>query len=490
MSLASTSGPVGLNKATPHSLLPYLRTQTASALNRLYQRPSSCLPVFRLLDPLSRQIVMNLLWLDSSMPITTMLSWITMEGQEAFDEAMVLLSALRILDTKDGNPSEKLLLSATFKRSLRQALTGGDTSASFGVPAEPEDHKTPPTVAALDGYAVERWETILHYMVSSGTGAPVRQPSLGVLHLLTEGKLMASWTGNPQNMRITSDGFQFLLHTPHEQLWQLLLQYLSLAEGRRMDPVEVLSFFFMLSTMELGWEYATASLSVTQQAMLEDLRDYGLVWQRKPKSRRFCPTRLATTLTSSLPSLPTSSAASTNTAATASETGATAEGFIILETNYRVYAYTNNPLQTAVLNLFVNMKARFPNLVVGMITRESVRRALTNGITAEQIISYLTTYAHPQMRKYNPLIPVTVQDQIRLWELERNRMKSDDGYLYTDFSSQGDYELLLDYAKRQGFVLWESAPRRAFVGRASGHASIKSFVEQKGMPAGNVHSYG
>ena len=25
------------------------------------------------------------------------------------------------------------------------------------------------------------------------------------------------------------------------------------SQGRRMDPVEVLSFFFMLSTMELGW---------------------------------------------------------------------------------------------------------------------------------------------------------------------------------------------------------------------------------------------
>lgn len=27
----------------------------------------------------------------------------------------------------------------------------------------------------------------------------------------------------------------------------------------------------------------------------------------------------------------------------------------------------------------------------------------------------------------NPLLPVTVQDQIRLWELERNRLKSSEG---------------------------------------------------------------
>jgi transcription initiation factor TFIIH subunit 4 len=107
-------------------------------------------------------------------------------------------------------------------------------------------------------------------------------------------------------------------------------------------------------------------------------------------SRRFSPTRLSTTLTSSSPPLPS---------AVGTGSGSKAQGFIVLETNYRLYAYTDNPLQTAVLNLFVSLKYRFPNLVVGSITRDSVKKALVNGISAEQIISYLTTHAHPQMRK-------------------------------------------------------------------------------------------
>ncbi|KAJ7138022.1 hypothetical protein C8R44DRAFT_340385 [Mycena epipterygia] len=52
------------------------------------------------------------------------------------------------------------------------------------------------------------------------------------------------------------------------------------------------------------------------------------------------------------------------------------------------------------------------------------------------------------MRKNNPLLPVTVQDQIRLWELEKNRLKSQEGYLYTAFTSPADYELVLNYAKQ------------------------------------------
>lgn len=95
-----------------------------------------------------------------------------------------------------------------------------------------------------------------------------------------------------------------------------------------------------------------------------------------------------------------------------------------------------------------------------------MKKALANGISANQvrnpsmpheinsltcfdsmqIISYIMTHSHPQMRKnvrctrfsrkrsthhvadiQNPIIPVTVQDQIRLWEMEKHRVKSEEG---------------------------------------------------------------
>ncbi|KAF7773172.1 hypothetical protein Agabi119p4_5339 [Agaricus bisporus var. burnettii] len=449
-------------KDSPHALLPFLQTQSQTTLTRLYQRPSSCLSVFRLLAPLERQIVMNLLWLESAIATSTMVAWIQRDGRKLYEEALGNLSRLHILP----NSAAKLALNFTFKTSLRQALTGGGTSGSFGVPAEKDEHSGP-SIKTLDSFALERWETILHYMVSSGTGQQPAKPSQGVLFLLQRSSLMSSFHGGP--LQITSSGFQFLLHSPHAQLWDLLLQYLHLAQERQMDLVEVLGFLFMLSTMELGREYLTENLSTTQGVLLEDLRDYGLIWQSKPKSRRFSPTRLGTTLTSSSPPLPTTISASSGPL----------DGFIVLETNYRIYAYTDNPLQTAVLNLFVSLKYRFPNLVVGMITRDSVRRALMNGITADQIISYLITHAHPQMRKNNPLLPVTVQDQIRLWELEKNRLKSSEGYLYTAFTSQADYDLVLNYAKQLDVVLWENAAKRCFFGSLEGHLRIKEFIERR-----------
>ncbi|KII89693.1 hypothetical protein PLICRDRAFT_39828 [Plicaturopsis crispa FD-325 SS-3] len=446
----------------PHALLPFLQSQSQNTLTRLYQRPSSCLSIFRLLGPVERQLTMNLLWLESAIPASTMAAWVIRENKRFYDSALGTLARLHILPKSN----VKLSLNPTFKSSLRQALTGGGTSGSFGVPADSEDKRTTPDIESLDNFALERWETILHYMVSAGPGQNPTKPSHGVLYLLERSGLMGSYHGS--SLQITSAGFQFLLHSPRAQLWDLLLQYLQ-AEERQMDVVEVLSFLFMLSTMELGREYSTENLSETQKVMLEDLRDYGLVWQRKGSSRRFSPTRLATTLTSSSPPLPSATSAGSGPK----------EGFIVLETNYRVYAYTDNPLQTAVLNLFVTLKYRFPNLVVGSITRESVKKALGNGISAEQIISYLTAHAHPQMRKNNPLLPVTVQDQIRLWELERNRLKSQEGYLYTSFTSQADYEFVLKYAKDVDVVLWENPAKRCFFGSLEGHANIKGFIERR-----------
>jgi len=84
-------------------------------------------------------------------------------------------------------------------------------------------------------------------MVSSGTDQQPSKPSEGVLFLLQRSGLMANFQYGRASvvqlsilttemcrgvLRITSAGFQFLLHSPHDQLWDLLLQYLHLAEVR------------------------------------------------------------------------------------------------------------------------------------------------------------------------------------------------------------------------------------------------------------------
>ena len=233
-----------------------------------------------------------------------------------------------------------------------------------------------------------------------------------------------------------------------------------------MTNIEVLSFYFMLGSLEIGQSYSKLNFTTTQKLILDELAEFGIIYHEE-SSPVFYPTRLATTLTSDASAL-RSAISSTNVD---NGTG----GFIILETNYRIYAYTNSALQISILQLFSTLKVRYPNMIAGKITRDSVRRAVAQGITADQIISYLDTHAHPQMRKTNPVLPPTVVDQIRLWQIEGERMRTTPGYLFKDFDDWQAYDRAVKYAKDVGVLEWKNDARGMFF--VNKMEQVASFVK-------------
>ncbi|KAM0787327.1 hypothetical protein ACM66B_003416 [Microbotryomycetes sp. NB124-2] len=461
----------------------FLDRLSASMVGRLYETPASCLSIFRLLPETSRHIILGILWSESGMRMHELALWVRdrrsdggqlgqrkhlRDSIEALRRLHIVSAdgALDALDQAAPLDQVTLTLDSKFRRNLRLALTGGGAHGSFGTPSKQYDDDV--DVKTLDSYAETRWEMVQHFMVASGIGG-IARPSDNVLRLLLRSGLMSSPNDSLQSMSITSRGFQFLLEDVNTQLWDLLLHYLTEAS----DVVRVLGFLFMLGSMVLGRCYSTEHFSQDELALLRDLSDYGLVYMPDPKGTHFHPTRLATTLTSSAPPLVSSRHQDEE------------QGFVVLETNFKVYAYTSNPLQIAVLSLFIHLKTRLPNFVTGQITRDSIKRGLTNGITADQIVSYLTTRAHPQMRAdaikegNASVIPTTVVDQIRLWQQEGQRVRSDEGYLYTDFSAQADYELVADYARDLGVTLWQSASSRRLFVTMSGHLQVREFIKRR-----------
>ena len=65
------------------------------------------------------------------------------------------------------------------------------------------------------------------------------------------------------------------------------------------------------------------------------------------------------------------------------------ERFLIVQTNFKVFAYTESRLFLAILSLFVNIEMKLPNLVIGALTHKSVRNAFLRGIKAKDISSFL-----------------------------------------------------------------------------------------------------
>lgn len=244
-----------------------------------------------------------------------------------------------------------------------------------------------------------------------------------------------------------------------------------------MSETDVLSFLFMLGSLELGQDYSTATLSPTQLQMLEDLTAFGVVYRSSKSSSTFYPTRLAVTLTSDSGALTTSSDNLSALCRPGVGQAPTNQGFIIIETNYRLYAYTNSLLQIAVLSLFTRLTTRFPNLVSGKLTKESITRAVRTGISSAQIISYLTSHAHPQMQKNTPFLPPTVMDQIRLWEYEGERVETTNGYLMREFSSEAEYRDLLGYAEALGVLVWRNDAKRMFF--IDQIEQIQSYLKKK-----------
>lgn len=225
-----------------------------------------------------------------------------------------------------------------------------------------------------------------------------------------------------------------------------------------MNEVDVMSFLFTLGSLEPGIAYSTSNLTPTQKIMLDDLSDFGLVYRPANNRTHYYPTRLATTLTSDAPALPNTSTTQTTTSvATDPSASAHEKGYIILETNYRLYAYTSTALPIAILSLFSQLQTRYPNLITARLTKQSTLRAISTGIRADQIISYLTTHAHPILRAHHaktggPVLPPTVVDQIRLWEREGNRMDATPGFLIKEFASKDEYQKAVAYAEALGVL--------------------------------------
>ncbi|OAP58906.1 hypothetical protein AYL99_06203 [Fonsecaea erecta] len=492
----------------------YLETLPGTQFYRLYRSPASALAIFRKrLSALAKSFVLMLLYMPRPLPVKQLEQFVKDTSRGEREHALDLLHRYHIFRDVTLNSTKAYALTPDFARSLRRALTGAGDSRSFGQVAR----------------VLRRWEGILGYMVGSSSipletanEQPAIEPAPGVIELLKAGHLIEVSGAyiHGQRARITKEGFAFVLQDINTQVWALLFLYVDNAEVFDMDKVDVLSFLFLVSSLELGLAYSTSTLDETQRRCLTDLVSLGLVYQPLSDdginpADYFYPTRLATTLTSdSASALSTTNLTigtslsqkySSSSGTTTPSGTVTQKGFIIVETNYRVYAYTSSPLQIALLSLFVNLRSRHPNLVTGKMSKASVQRAVQAGITADQIISYLTTHAHPQMRRHAqaeqaallargtataaqvqrtvPILPATILDQIHLWQLERDRMTTTPGFLFRDFSTRAEYEANCRYADETGVLVWkDDAKRLFFVTRLEG---VRAFMAERRATGGS-----
>lgn len=184
--------------------------------------------------------------------------------------------------------------------------------------------------------------------------------------------------------------------------------------------------------------------------------------------RRFFPTSLAVILTQpegssaatyaqmsqALARGAASSAGSSSSSSSAGGGGGPTSLAVIVEKNFKLYAYTTVDLHLALLALFAKIEVKLPNLIVATLTRRSVLAAMHKGISADQIRAFLRAHAHPAVTAQGLDVPENVVDQLFIWQAERHRVRYAGGALLSAFDSPEQFRGLLEYLLPRDGVLF------------------------------------
>jgi len=63
--------------------------------------------------------------------------------------------------------------------------------------------------------------------------------------------------------------------------------------------------------------------------------------------------------------------------------------------------------------------------------------------------------------------------------MEKNRLEATPGYLFRDFNTMQDFQMVLDYASELGWVMWSNKQKRMFFCRDEGKGTVIEFIRRK-----------
>uniref|UniRef100_A0A1D2ACB1 RNA polymerase II transcription factor B subunit 2 n=2 Tax=Auxenochlorella protothecoides TaxID=3075 RepID=A0A1D2ACB1_AUXPR len=398
-------------------IIEYLESLPTVKVAPLYTSSIICRVILQHLPPLAAQYVARLLLVPEGTSEALISSWPTREAATAHEVALETLVRLNLFQGYRDKLGQQLYrLHDAFRDHICASGSARGLAWNSSLQDVPRANVTPESIA---DYAQKRWEEILLFLVGSASTIPATSANsrtLDVPGLLVALGLMSN-DGPHHQPRITEAGFKYLLLDTFQQLWTLLRQYAAQVEGTEASLAVVLEFLLQLGSLGCR-PLVLQELPPVEQGLALDMCQLGLLMPSQHGTTRLL---LATPLARVL------AEGGTQPSGT--------RGFVIVETNFRVYAYTSSAVQQAILQFFVRCDVLLPNLFVGSITRESVLEALESGATGDQIVAYLRQHAHPRVEARVPTVPGVVTDQIRLWDKELRRLQATRSVLYSNFES-------------------------------------------------------
>uniref|UniRef100_A0A383W7J1 RNA polymerase II transcription factor B subunit 2 n=1 Tax=Tetradesmus obliquus TaxID=3088 RepID=A0A383W7J1_TETOB len=438
----------------------------------VFSSPWTTQALFRALSPLAQQYILRLLYVDEGVSKDSMRLWVVPGAEAQHHNAVTQLEVLSVL-APDSRPGT-VVLHPAFKACLRSALSGR------GLGLDVAGRRLVLSGASMSHImiqATKRWQGVLMYLLdcddqlAAADGASAK--GMSIQALLRSAGLVS---GQGRRHELTAAGFRFLLKGSHEQVWLLLREYIKSAEATSgKELASTLSFLLQLSFRRVWQPYAMGELSAQEQDIAAHMAQLGLVHTfSQDGTAYFCVTPLAASLCGGSSSSSTAAAA----AAAAGSTAASVDNaaYIIVETNFRVYAHTSCPLQRRLLARLMRTDCLLPNLFVGSLTREAFLAALGLGVSAADVAGFLAQHAHPQVARRVPSVPENVQEQLVLWESETRRVVAEPATLYSAFEDDDLFLAASHHAGQLGVRLWADNSQRQFAIKRLGHEALKGFI--------------
>lgn len=516
------------------SLLRYFVALPRAALDRLYTNGWAVQGIIRTLPEVARLYTLRLVMpsaLGDGIPESVVDAWPTPDGKRQHQQALGMLKRLHLLEkfaqpTDGGGETSNYRLRRDFATQLLDCLRVGGVLAedaevgADGAAGAVSESAAPVTAAVLEKHARSRWEKVLQAILTP----PKKQVPLYMTAehatlqtLLQEAELlthveeaMGADDAPPPpaatpRYKMSRDAARFMLLPTNQQVWRVVRAYMELAEhgtpGTRHDT---LCFLMRLGLLEIGRGYRIddSSLGEGQRKTLEDMARFGLAYRPLDDKQRYYATPLAQHLLAGITAENTRGAGASTASASVAEadptsaslanatsgvSAASGGGFIILETNFRLYGYTCSPLWANLLKQIIKVEFILPNLVVGSLTRESTHAAIDNGISSQDIADFLERNAHARMlarqsEDGGPVMPETVISQVHLWARERHRMQFNHARLYEGFTSVEEFNAVEKYARDTGALLWsrrgDDGHKCSMAVKATAKAEMKQFVQR------------
>lgn len=396
-------------------------------LQLAYSSPAVVLGIFRHISLKAQHFLMIFLFLDR-MDEKSLVKFASSPTEA--DEVLQELKSLMLYTCTGGNIS----MHAEVQKQLK-AMLNGPILCTLRTKSKPDKRK--PTIEDIYKITQNNWKNLIDYLIGLR-----ERVSVSILRLLLHSGLVYQ---SGQEFPKTSECFRFLLKPQSIQI-EFLLKHILAASS---DKVKTAVFLFNLSLAELGRDYSTKD---TNRGIIEDLTEIGLLFKCKQRSKRYyVAPPLIGLLTDSSKPIPVT------------------EKFLIVETNFRIYAYTQSDLHIVLLSYFLKLEYRLPGLVVGFLTRDSVCDAFKEGLNANQIVDFL--------KNHSSSVPQNVSEQLYLWEKERNRISEYESYMLEEFADTSLYRSTLNFAQGSGAYLWDNYDRRVIILHKSKAEPVLKYLQ-------------